>query len=550
MRARNLLFLVVCVGALSAFKASVFPSAETPAPMARRDGASIRATLDRLDAAFERLWRDEKLQPAAAAPELVVARRISLALAGTIPSLEEIRHFEASDPASRLDEWLAGRLADRRTADYVAERLARVYVGVDDGPFLLYRRRRFVAWLADELAANVPYDELVRHLIADTGLWTDTPATNFITATVDPDQKKGPDPSRLAARAARAFLGIRIDCAECHDHPFESWKQRDFQSLAAFFGGTRHSLRGIRDVPSDYQVEDPKTGQMETITCDVPFAKELLGETGTDRQRLAAWITHPKNRPFAREAVNRGWALVFGRPLVEPIDNLAAGAPFPAALDILADDFVDHGYNWQRLLQIIASSRAFRLDSKLAPGAGDDESAGDERSSAAEANTAGHEANWAVFPLTRLRPEQVVGALLQSASLATIDAGSHILVRLARAIGQRDFVTRYGDSGAEEFDAHGGTIPQRLLLMNGQIVHDKTNDSLLTNAVSQIAAFAPDDDKAVETAMLAVLTRRPSRQESEYFGMRLAKSTLGARTGRLGDLYWALLNTTEFSWNH
>lgn len=539
MRARDLLFFVVCAGTLLALKSSVFPSATVRSrPTVEWDAASIRPTLARVDAAFEQAWRARQLQPAAAAPDLVVARRLSLALAGTIPSLEEIRHFESLPPHSRLRQWLGERLADRRYADYVAERLARAYVGVDDGPFLLFRRRRFVSWLAEQLAANEPYDRLVRHLIADTGLWTDTPATNFITVTIQPEQNKGPDANQLAARVSRAFLGIRLDCAECHNHPFEPWTQRDFQSLAAFFGRTRHSLRGIRDVLGDDPALESGTSETETIPCGVPLAKELLSETGSRRQRLAAWVTHPRNRSFAREAVNRAWALMLGRPLVDPIDNLSSGGPHPAALDILAGDFVEHGYNWQRLLAIIASSRVFRLDSKIV-----------SADATAEA-TPEHEANWAVFPLTRLRPEQVVGALLQSASLSTIDAGSHILVRLARQIREREFVERYGNSPAEEFETHGGTIPQRLLLMNGQIVYDKTQDNLLANAATQIAVLAPNDDKAIETAMLAVLTRRPSDEEGSYFRQRLAGSDGGQRNRRLGDLFWTLLNGTEFSWNH
>jgi hypothetical protein len=538
---RNLLFLVVCCGALLAFKASVFPSAPSrPRLAAQVDAGLLRSTIERVDAAFEGLWREQNLTPAAAAPELTVARRVSLALTGTIPSLEEIRHFENLPLADRIECWLAERLADRRSADYVAERWARAFVGVDDGPFLLFRRRRLVSWLADQFSTKERYDRIVEHLIADSGLWTDTPATNFITATIQPDSDKGPDANQLAARVSRAFLGVRLDCAECHDHPFESWKQRDFQSLAAFFGTTRHSLRGIRDVPGDYQVENRSTGEMETIPCGVPFARELLGDQGSPRHRLAAWVTHRENRPFAREAVNRAWALMFGRPLVEPIDNLSVGGPFPPAIEILADDFVDHDYNWQRLLLVIASTKAFRADSKTDPG----ESFGEAT------NLAAPDAPWAVFPLTRLRPEQIVGALLQSASLSTIDSSSHIIVRLARAIGQNDFVKQYGDGGAEEFDAHGGTIPQRLLMMNGKIVNEKTKDSLLFNAATQIARMAPDDDTAIETAMLAVLTRRPSEEERSYFAERLAQSEGGQRTRRLGDLVWTLLNSTEFSWNH
>jgi len=537
---RDLLLLAVCGGALLAFKASVSPWADSrPRPAVHIETAALRPTVDRVDAAFEQSWREQNLTPARAAPELTLARRVSLALTGTIPSLEEIRQFESMPARDRLDRWIAERLADRRSADYIAERWARAFVGIDDGPFLLFRRRRFVSWLADQLSSNQPYDRIVEHLIADSGLWTDTPATNFITVTIQPDQDKGPDPNQLAARVSRAFLGVRLDYAECHDHPFESWKQRDFQSLAAFFGTTRHSLRGIREEPGDYQVENRSTGNLETIPCGVPFAHDLLGDQGSPRQRLAAWVTHRDNRPFAREAVNRAWALLFGRPLVEPIDNLGASGPFPPALEILADDFVDHAYDWQRLLRVIASTKAFRADSKT-----------DSDRLSQEAINPGEPAAWAMFLLTRLRPEQVVGALLQSASLATIDSSSHIIVRLARAIGQNDFVKQYGDSGAEEFDAHGGTIPQRLLMMNGRIVDEKTKDSLLSNAATQIAQMAPDDEKAGETAMLAVLTRRPSEEEQAYFAERLAQTEGDHRSRRLGDLVWTLLNSTEFSWNH
>jgi hypothetical protein len=540
MWAKNLLFLGVCAAGLLVLAASMAPSIDSAdRPALYVDSQSVHAAAARIDAAFEKLWREAQVEPAEAAPDLTVARRMSLALAGTIPSLEEIRHFESLAQEKRLDTYLAELLADRRSSDYLAERLARAYVGVENGPFLLFRRRRFVSWLADQLALGQPYDEIARHLIADSGLWTDTPAVNFVTVTINPDDGNKPDPNRLAARVSRALLGIRIDCAECHDHPFEPWRQSDFQGLAAFFGGTGQGLRGIHDTPGQFKVENRQTGQSATVPPRVPFAPELLADAGSPRDRLAAWVTHPKNRPFAREAANRAWALMFGRPLVEPIDNLAPTGEFPAALELLADDFVAHGFDFRRLVEVIATTRAFRLESKLA--------AADEPSAA---ELAKREAVWAVFPLTRLRPEQVVGAILQSASLATIDYQSNIVVRFARAVGQSEFIERYGDSGADEFDEHGGTTAQRLLMMNGEIVSERTKDSLLANAASQIAAFAPDDATALETAMLAVLSRRPNEREAAYFAERLAGPSGTQRRARLGDLYWTLLNGTEFSWNH
>jgi len=544
MWARNLFFLGFIATGIVALASSVLGTGRSGhVPAKPIPGSSYRQAVEQIDAALKRQWETQGVQPAQPAPELAVARRISLALCGTIPSVEEIRQFERQPAGERVEQFLAEQFADRRSADHLAERLARSMVGVEDGPFLLYRRRRFVSWLADQLAANRPYDETVRHLIADTGLWTDTPATNFVTVTINPgDEDNKPDPDRLAATVARAFLGVRIDCAQCHDHPFDQWKQRDFQQLAAFFGGTRQSLRGIQDAKEPYQVENRESGQRETIACRVPFHAELLPAEGSLRAQLAAWTTHRDNRAFARATANRAWALMFGRPLVEPIDSVPLSGDAPEVLDLLADDFASHGFDFRRLLTVIASTRAFRLDSRR------DQVDTDSRPAEVPAEPV--KPTWAEFPLTRLRSEQIVGALLQSASLSTIDYESNILIRLARAAGQRDFLTRYGDAGADEFEQRAGTTPQRLLMMNGEIVEDKTRDNLLGNAASQIAALAPDDHTAIETAMLAVLTRRPSLEEQQYFGERLLGSSGRERTNRLGDLYWTLLNTTEFSWNH
>jgi len=160
-----------------------------------------------------------------------------------------------------------------------------------------------------------------------------------------------------------------------------------------------------------------------------------------------------------------------------------------------------------------------------------------------------HEALWAVFPITRLRPEQVVGAISQASRLETISSQSHILVKLKRLADQQGFLQRYGDAGEEELEPHGGTIPQRLLMMNGEIVRDNTRENLLANAATQIAVLASKPQRAVETAFLCVLTRRPTPEELEHFSARLRQGD-GNMAARMEDLYWALFNCSEFSWNH
>ena len=532
-RLRDLVFLLVVLGGAGSLAAGLLrPLRRDPVSPSRPivGAMDFRPIVATVDATFHKLWTDQGMVPATPADELPMMRRLSLSLAGTIPSLEEIRRFEARPSGGRIEAWLDDLLHDRRCADYLAERFARAFVGTEEGPFLKFRRRRFVSWLSDAILEDRRYDAIVRDLIADEGIWTDHPAVNFLAVTID-EKTERPTPDRLAARVSRAFLGVRLDCAQCHNHPFQPWKQADFRGLAAFFGGTRADFRGIRDLENEYRPLDRKGKECELIEPCVPFHAELVPATGGPRERLAGWITDPRNPKLGRATVNRVWALLFGRPLVEPVDDLAAAAEIHPALIALADDFLSRGYDLHRLIRVIAATEAFRLDS-----ASDD--AGET-----------HEATWAVFPMTRLRPEQVAGALFQAASLTTLGPQSHWFARLVAYTGRNDFVRRYGDTGEDEFDAHGGTIPQRLLLMNGDVVREQIKDGFFS-ASSRIASLASSDAKAVETAYLTVLTRRPTLEESAHFAARLASTSGDERKQRLSDLYWTLVNSTEFSWNH
>ncbi len=534
--ARDILFIGLVGGGTIALAVNLIPprvsKAQTSYDRSAYFESDFQSSVNHVNQTFRDEWKKADVKPTAPASDLLVARRLALGLMGTIPSLEEIRQLEALPSEQRLPFWIDHILADQRFNDYFAERLARACVGTEDGPFLLYRRRRFVTWLSDQIAANRPYDDLVRELIAGTGLWTDHPATNFVSVTSQQNKKNQPDPVRLAGRVTRAFLGLRLDCAQCHNHPFANWKQSDFQGLSAFFGQTDVGFKGVQDDgKGKYEVEDRKSGAIKSVEPKVPYDPELLPDGGSERQELAAWVTSPKNPYFARTAVNRVWALVVGRPLVEPIDNLEFDGPVPPAMQVLADDFVAHHFDLRRLIRVIASSEAFRLDS-----------AADHEIGEAE------EKAWAVYPMDRLRPEQVAGSVIQTSQIATINAESHIIVRLTRFGQQNEFVKRYGDSGEDEFEAHGGTIPQRLIMMNGDLVRERIKVSPF-NASTRIAWMASDDTKAVEAAYLATLTRRPTPEESAYFVGILADKH-NDRTQKLEDLYWALINSTEFSWNH
>jgi hypothetical protein len=159
-----------------------------------------------------------------------------------------------------------------------------------------------------------------------------------------------------------------------------------------------------------------------------------------------------------------------------------------------------------------------------------------------------HESKGAVFPLVRLRPEQTAGCLVQSARLKEIDDSSSMLVQLMKFGNTNDFVSRYGDVGEDEFGTDSVTVTQRLLMLNGSLVREQIEDNPVLNASSHIRMFARDAAQAVELVFLAVLNRYPTELEREQFTTRVQE------TDKLGeaieDLYWVLVNSTEFSWNH
>lgn len=547
---RNALFLALCVGGLSAVAWGLLRSNRVTEPVDLRLTAAadddFRRTLAAIDKEFIAAWESCGLKPTPAADNLTIVRRLSLGLTGTVPSVEELRALDAIAPNQQVDWWLSRLLEDRRSADYCAERLARAYVGTENGPFIIFRRRRFVNWLSDSLHENVAYDQIVRRLISDDGIWTSSPAVNFVSVTVRQAEEQGPDPIRLAGRTTRAFLAMRLDCLQCHDDRLGNTElgpadeprpglQTDFHQLAAFFSEANVSLLGIHDKAGEpYRYKYLNAVEETTVSPLPPFAPELLPDAGSRRDQLAAWVTDKRNKPFARAAVNRVWALMFGRPLVEPIDDIPLYDKLPPGMDLLAADFAKHDFDLRRLIRLIAATQAFHRDSR-----------------ADFEITAEHERQWAAFPLTRLRPEQVAGAIIQSSSIATLDANAHIIFRLARFQQEGEFVKRYGDTGDDEFEDRGGTITQRLLMMNGQLVGEKGDNQPLANAASKIALLAASDEKAVEVAYLAALTRRPTPAESRHFVQEVAAAENGdQRQQALADLFWVLFNSTEFSWNH
>jgi hypothetical protein len=220
--------------------------------------------------------------------------------------------------------------------------------------------------------------------------------------------------------------------------------------------------------------------------------------------------------------------------LVQPIDDIPIDGPFPPGLERLATDFADNGYDLQRLVRVIVATQVFQRDSRLLAGE----------------PTPEHEEAWAVFPMTQLRPEQMAASIHQACRLKAIDASSSIISQLEMFGGVRDFTQAYGDRGEDEFEEEAVTVPQRLLMMNGSFLSDRIDNNPVMNASTRISSLSSDDAKAIESAYLATLNRRPDPEEADLFISRLEGKTGDERSAALGSMYWVLLNSTEFQWNH
>lgn len=534
--------LLVVVGVF----ALVASAARSPIAFQRPQSPSrvetdLGSVVNKVDRLFADRWHGAGLEPAVPADDLTLFRRLSLVLHGTAPSLEEIRLFEADSPTDRVDRWVERMVSDRRFADYFARRFSRFVVGVEEGQFLVFRRDRFWAWLGDQFHSNRPYDAIVRDMISERGLWTEKPEVNFVASVVSEGVI---DHNKLAGRTVRAFLGQRIDCAQCHNHPFANWKQGQFEGLAACYRELNISGVGIEDnrdlKKTPYTVQDRMTLEDHEVAPAVPFHPEWMPESGTARARLAAWVTHPENRRFERAIVNRVWGLMFGKPWVQPVDDLPnpneSGRDPSDVLDLLGADFREHRCDLKRLVATIASTRAFRTSSQH-PAFETGERADDVENA------------WAAFPLTRLRPEQVIGSMLQASSIRTVDQDSHWTSRAVRFFRELDFVKAYGDLGDDELTERSGTIPQALLRMNSSFAAEWTKGTIFS-AAGRIASIAPDDDACLDLCFLVCLTRRPSPEERSVMRQSLEGKRGEERSLVVEDIFWAIFNGPEFCWEH
>jgi hypothetical protein len=522
--------------ALAAIGATSVPDDRRPSH--GRSEIDAQKMAQRIDALLEAGWNAAPVAPAPPASDGEFLRRAYLDLTGVIPRVSEVRAFLADDRSDKRQRLVDELLASPRYATHMATtwRNRVLPLGVDPE-----RGREAVGlqkWLRTRFAKNLRYDNLVGELLLTIGGDELGPALYY--------QANDLSPEKLAASSAELFLGLKLECAQCHDHPFAEWSQKDFWGLAAFFARVKAPDDRSMMMRSTYRIVDADRGDVQLPgSGEIVSPKYPRGDAAADearrtrRAQLALWMTSRDNRFFSRAAVNWAWSHLFGERLVDSLDNADEHDTSVNAqlLSDLAEYFVDSGFDLQQLWRTLASSRAYHLSSQHP----DPESAEPEL--------------FARMLAKSLTPEQLYDSFVVLAPSAAGTAGPNGPPPAAAAISldedpvRLEFVRRMRPPPGSVSEYRAGTL-QVLMLMNGRATADVTahDRSALIGALD--APFMGGEDQ-VESLFLAALSRRPDSEERQACATALGECESDAERNRaLSDLLWALVNSTEFAFNH
>lgn len=494
----------------------------------------------KIDQHIARRQADLHAEPAPLADDAEFLRRVYLDLAGRIPAVEETRTFLADsrpDKRAQLVEELLRR--PRYVAHFTNVWRALLLPEANNNFQVRILQGQFETWLRQQLARNAGYDQIVRTLLT-------TPVTARNGNPFDLQGDAAPmtfyfakelKPENLAASTARVFLGVSVECAQCHNHPFAEWKREQFWGFAAFFSGIQAQRQMDFILPgkeeaSKREMTIPGTGKVVQATFLDGTQPVWKPETKA-RATLADWLTAPTNPYFARATVNRLWSYFLGTGLVEPVDEMVGGtstSSHPELLDLLAQEFAAHQFDMKFLIRAITASQAY------------------QRTSATTHKSQGDPSLFARMPLRGLTPEQLFDSVALATGYRDSGGGDDIFssflggARSARS----EFLTRFAYS--ERATEAQTSILQALSLMNGKVVAAATSLERSETLAAVVDAPFLGTVGRVEALYIATLSRRPEARELDR-AVRFVKSA-AREDNALADLFWALLNSPEFILNH
>jgi hypothetical protein len=491
----------------------------------------------RIDNEMAAQWQKNGIHPVEAASDTEFMRRVYLDLTGRIPTVSEVHDFDDDKSPNRRELLVDRLLVHRDHATHVAALWHAVLLPTEVDLTRIGGADKFDEWLADRFTANEPYDQIVRELLLAEGRVSESGPLLFYAALKL-------NPEELAARSSRAFLGVRMECAQCHDHKFDVMTQHDFWSFAAFFArisrprgkmemtspvlAVHDNERGDVTIPNSTEVVPPR---LPTAAADIQDAPGGPSR----RKQLVDWLTSKDNGQFARAAVNRVWAQLFGRGLVEPVDDMRPiNTPIaPEVLDTLSRDFAASGFDLRRLTRALVLTKTYQLSSR------------------SKDNDPSRTLNFAQMNIKSFTAEQLYDCIAVATQKSKVVGATPNAAGLERFgdMSRQAFVDQFRAPTNEVTDYHAG-IPQALTLMHGALIQNAT-DLNTSGLLNSLAAPFFTDEQRLETLFLSTLSRQPEAAEREAMlkSISAAKSD-EERQRALGDVLWALLNSAEFTFNH
>jgi hypothetical protein len=488
------------------------------------------------------------IPPSPVCDDATFLRRVSLDIGGRLPTDDEATAFLADTDPDKRDKLIDELLRGPDYADFFANKWTALLKNRRDDASDIVSNFAFHAWVRDSLLANKPYDQFVRELLAATGTVIGNPPVAWY--------KRVKEPKQQLEDVAQLFLGVRMQCAQCHHHPFERWSQDDYYSLAAFFSQVGRKPSGVRG--EDLIFHKRGVAAATNMKSGQPMKPAALGDAidaippdADPRLRLADWMSTPDNPFFAKALVNRYWKHFFQRGLIEPEDDIRDSNPptNPELLAALEKHFIASGFDLKELVRTITRSHAYQLSAM--PN---------------EFNLADRQ-NYSRYYPRRLQAEVLLDAIDRLTGSQTdftnLPPGTRAVALPDNSYNQsspflRAFGRPEGESVCECERVQSSSLAQSLHLINASDIKAK-----LANPQGRAERLAKDDRPAeakVRELYLAALSRDPNADELKTALEYLAEPRFDSdgkpidalRAGRenLQDLIWALINTKEFLFNH
>jgi hypothetical protein len=505
-------------------------------------GADAALSPSAIDARVRASWRAAGVHPAPVVDDAGFLRRLWLDLAGVIPPPDEVSAFLADSRPDKRARAADALLHSARFADHFATVWEDLLISRST-PRGAVDRGALHDWLRERFARNAPWNEIVSDLVSATGRNAGEGGNSAVHFLLQYTQA----PPDAAGAVARLFLGVRLQCAQCHDHPSDHWKQSDFRSFAAIFAKSAARPVEPKPQPGMVRILELEDGAPERRGGDRPAALDGsdLSCSPHPRGALAAWMTARNNPWFARAVVNRMVALLWGRGIVEPVDDLRLrNLPVvPGLLEALANDFVAHGYDLRHLVRLLVATSAYQRAAAPAGGRRPADGRHFER-----------------HPLRPLGGEVLYRSLVAATGLDGALAALPLPEARRDKMGEeirkqvRFLFDLDEETPAGEFE---GTVPQALALENGELAA-RACSAQPGSALGGLLASLTTDAEKIDALYLRTLSRWPSAAELARWtafvnAPRPAASPsprFGAKQPAYEDLLWALINSSEFTLEH